>query len=66
MSSHEVAPCGHACGYSSRLVTGRCIGRESQHTQFPVMTTPGDDRISGCPNQPLTSKGTLIKGKLGQ
>ena len=66
MSSHEVAPRGHACGYSSRLVTGRCIGPESQHTQFPVTMTPGDDRISGHPNWPLTSKGTLIKGKLDQ
>ena len=66
MSSHEVAPHGHACGYSSRLVTGRCVGFESQYEQFPVMTTPGDDWIDGRPNRPLTSKGTLIKGKLGQ
>ena len=66
MSSHEVTPHGHAHGYSSRLVTGRCIGPESQHMQFPVKMTLGDDWISGCPNQPLTSKGTLIKGILGQ
>ena len=66
MSSHEVTPCGHACGYSSRLVTGRCIGPESKHTQFPVMMTPEVDWISGHPNWPLTSKGTLIKGILGQ
>ena len=56
MSSHEVTPHGHACGYSGRLVTGRCIGLESQHTQFPVTMTPGDDWIGGRPNRPLTSK----------
>ena len=66
MSSHKVTPHGHARGYSNRLVTGRCVGPESQHMQFPVTTTPGDDQNSGCPNRPLTSKGTLIKGKLGQ
>ena len=66
MGSHKVTPHGHACGYSSRLVAGRCIGPESQHMQFLVTTTPGDDWISGHPNQQLTSKGTLIKGILGQ
>ena len=66
MSSHEVAPHGHAHGYSSRLVTGRGVGLESQRTQFPVTTTPGDDRVGGNQNQPLTSTGTLIVGKLGQ
>ena len=65
MSSHRVTPCGHACGYSSRLVTGRGIGPVSQHTQFPVMTTPGDDQVSGHPDQPLTSTGALIMGNLG-
>ena len=56
MSSHKVTPHGHAHGYSSRLVTGRCIGPESQCMQFLVMTTAGDDWIGGCSNWPLTSK----------
>ena len=66
MSSHKVTSCGHAHGYSSRLVTGRGVGLESQHMQFPVTMTPGVNQASGHPNQPLTSTGTLIVGKLGQ
>ena len=66
MSSHKVTPCGDAHGYSSRLVTGRGIGLVSQHMQFSVMTTPGDDRVGGCPDRPLTGTGALIMGNLGQ
>ena len=66
MSSHEVTTHGHAHGYSSRLVTGRGIGPESQRTCFLVTMTPGGDQIGGLPNQPLTSTSSLIVGKLGQ
>ena len=66
MSSHEVTPCGHAHGYSSRLVTGRCVGLESQRMQFPVTTTPGG-RLDQWPSKPATDQqGTLIKGILDQ
>ena len=66
MSSHKVTPCGHAHGYSSRLVTGRSVGPESQRTHFPVTTISGGDQVGGHPNWPLTSTSTLIVGKLGQ
>ena len=65
MSSHGVTPHGHACGYSSRLVIGRDAGLVSQHMQFPVMMTPGDDKVSGHPDWSLTSTGALIMGNLG-
>ena len=65
MSSHGVTPHGHAHGYSSRLVTGRGVGPVSQCTQFPVMTTPGDDQVGGRPDRPLTGTGALIMGSLG-
>ena len=65
MSSHGVTPCGHARGYSSRLVTGRGIGPVSQRTQFPVMTTPGDDQVGGHLDWPLPVTGALIMGNLG-
>ena len=66
MSSHEVTPRGHAHGYSSRLVTGRCIGPESQPVQFPVTMTPGG-QLDWWPSKPATDQqGTLIKGILGQ
>ena len=65
MSSHRVTPCGHVCGYSSRLVTGRGVGPVSQCTQFPVTTTPGDDQVGGSPDRPLTGIGALIMGNLG-
>ena len=55
----------HAHGYSSRLVTGRGVGLVSQCTQFLVTMTPGDDQVSGHPDQPLTGTGVLIMGNLG-
>ena len=60
MSSHRVIPHGHACGYSSRLETGRGIGPVNQHMQILVTTTP-----RGRPEWPLASTGTLIMGNLG-
>ena len=65
MSSHGVTPHGHACGYSSRLVTGRGVGLVSQRMQFLVTTTPGDDQVGGHPDWPLTGTGALIMGNLG-
>ena len=65
MSSHRVTPHGYACGYSSRLVIGRDAGPVSQHMQFLITMTPGDDKVGGHPDWSLTSTGALIMGNLG-
>ena len=65
VSSHGVIPCGHACGYSSRLAAGRGVGPVSQHTHFLVTTTLRGDQVSGHPERPLAGIGALITGNLG-